>query len=544
MALLRLITTYEEPRPTSTTTTSPRLDRRIGPFAMLLLGVTSIIGSGWLFAALYAAQMAGPAAVLSWLVGGIIVIVLALIYAELGGMLPVAGALASIPRFSHGTLSGFTAGWLCWIAYVTVAPIEVSAVLEYATNYLPWLSHDIGGEKALTGAGIGVAASLMAIFSLVNMLGVQWLARSSSTITIWKLAVPLVAAAALMLAGFQFDNFHAFGGFAPDGFSGVFAAVSGGGVLFSLLGFRVVVDMAGEARNPQKTIPFAIIGAVFTCLVIYILLQVAFVGVIPASHLDSGWHNIVENVMGGPFAGFAALLGLQWLAMLLYADAIISPAGTGLSYIGTTARINYAMAESGQFPSLFARLNASKVPVWALLFNFVVGMIMFLPFPGWAELVGFISSASILSFSFGPVAMAALRHQAKDLARPYKAPLGLWLAAIAFIFVGFANYWSGWDTNWKVFLLTLAGLVMFLAIRLRARGKGEPLHARQSGWFWLFAAGLALLSWLGNYGNGLGVLPQGIDLLLVSLWSLLCFWLGLRWRLPNEDTNRMIAAAT
>jgi len=523
---------------------TPRLDRRIGPFAMLLLGVTSIIGSGWLFAALYAAQMAGPAAVLSWLVGGVIVIVLALIYAELGGMLPVAGALASIPRFSHGTLSGFTAGWLCWIAYVTVAPIEVSAVLEYATNYLPWLSHDVGGNKALTAAGIGVAAGLMLVFTLLNMLGVQWLARSSSTITVWKLAVPLLAAAALMIAGFQFDNFQSFGGFAPDGLSGVFAAVSGGGVLFSLLGFRVVVDMAGEARNPQKTIPFAIIGAVFTCLVIYILLQVAFIGVIPASHLANGWHNIVENVMGGPFAGFAALLGLQWLAMLLYVDAIISPTGTGLSYIGTTARINYAMAEAGQFPSIFSRLNASNVPVWALGFNFVVGMIMFLPFPGWAELVGFISSASILSFSFGPVSMAALRHQAKDMTRPYKAPLGRGLAAIAFIFVGFANYWSGWDTNWKVFLLTLVGLVMFLAIRLRARTQSEPLHARQSGWFWLFAAGLAVLSWLGNYGNGLGMLPQGLDLLLVSLWSLLCFWLGVRWRLPKEDTKRLIEAVT
>jgi hypothetical protein len=55
---------------------------------------------------------------------------------------------------------------------------------------------------------------------------------------------------------------------------------------------------------------------------------------------------------------------------------------------------------------------------------------------------------------------------------------------------------------------------------------------------------LAVLSWLGNYGNGLGMLPQGLDLLLVSLWSLLCFWLGVRWRLPKEDTKRLIEAIT
>ncbi|MCK9910038.1 amino acid permease, partial [Microbacteriaceae bacterium K1510] len=122
---------------------------------------TGIMGSGWLFASLYAAQIAGPAAIISWMIGGGVALLLALIYAELGGMLPLAGAIARIPYFSHGSMSGFMAGWLCWIAYVATAPIEVTAVLQYTSNYLPWLTTTVGGNRVLTGHGLAVAIVLL-----------------------------------------------------------------------------------------------------------------------------------------------------------------------------------------------------------------------------------------------------------------------------------------------------------------------------------------------------------------------------------------------
>src|SRR5262249_9214787 len=150
-------------------------------------------------------------------------------------------------------------------------------------------------------------------------------------------------------------------------------------------------------------VPLAVIGAVVISLAIYLMLQVAFIAVVPDAHLAKGWANVSENVPGGPFAAFAAILGMQWLAAGLYFDAVLSPAGTAIAYVGATARINYALAQNEQFPSLFLRLNRASVPVWALLFNFVLGFLLFLPFPGWAELVGFISSAAVLSLAFGPV---------------------------------------------------------------------------------------------------------------------------------------------
>jgi len=341
----------------------PALQRQIGPVALLFTGITGIIGSGWLFASLYAAQLAGPAAILSWLIGGGVALLLSLIYAELGGMLPLAGAIARIPYFSHGAMSGFMAGWLCWIAYVATAPIEVAAVLQYASNYLPWLTTTIDGNRELTPHGLAVAAALLLAFVLINLAGVRWLARANVAVTSWKLAIPLVAATGLIVVGFDSTNFTDHGGFMPTGVDGVFAAVSGGGVVFSLFGFRTVIDMAGEARNPQRTVPLAMIGAVVISLIIYVLLQIAFIGAVPEAHLAGGWTKLAENVADGPFAAFATILGMQWLAAALYFDAIVSPSGTGLAYTGATARINYALAENGQLPSLFMRLNAAQVPV-------------------------------------------------------------------------------------------------------------------------------------------------------------------------------------
>lgn len=193
------------------------LSREIGFLALLFTVITGIIGSACLFAAMYAAQIAGPATILSWFIGGFVAIALALVYAELGGMIPVAGGIARIPHFSHGTINSFMAGWLCWIAYVTTAPIEVTAILEYSSNYFPGLTITQHGERALSREGVFVAGVLMLFFVVINIRGVKWFAKANTTITFWKLIVPVIAPILLIAVGFRLENFHAMGGFAPNG---------------------------------------------------------------------------------------------------------------------------------------------------------------------------------------------------------------------------------------------------------------------------------------------------------------------------------------
>ncbi len=517
------------------------LDRHMGPVAMLFTGL-SIIGSGWLFAALYTAQLAGPAGVISWLIGGAVTIAIALVYAELSGMLPVAGALARIPYLSFGPIGGWMAGWLCWVAFVATAPLEVIAVLDYASNYLPWLTINEHGERVLTSYGVAVAIAMLAAFTGINVLGVRYFARANTAITFWKLTIPLAAAVLLIVFGFRWENVLDHGGFAPFGMTGVFSAVSSGGIMFAYYGFRSVVDMAGEAKNPQRDVPMAIIGTVVFCIILYVLLQIAFIGAIPPSHLENGWAAITETAPGGPFAAFAALLGLQWLAILLYADAIVSPGGTGFSFVASTARLNYAMARSGQIPSVFARLNRNRVPAWSLVFNFLVGIVVLLPLPGWNQLVEFISTAAVLSFAFGPVALLVLRLEQPGRPRPFRIPAATLFTAVAFVLAGFIVYWTGWETNWKIFLVALGGLAIMSATRLVGRVNGTPLELKATAWLWPYYAGLALLSYLGNYGNGLGVVPQGIDMIVLAIFSLAIFWLAVRLRLSGRIIGDLIAA--
>jgi amino acid transporter len=519
-----------------------RLDRHIGPWGLLLTGVTGIIGSGWLFASLYAAQIAGPAAVISWLIASAVVLTLAFIYAELGGMIPAAGALARIPYIALGPIGGFIGGWLCWIAYVAVVSIEVTAVLSYASNYFPALVETSAGAKILSPRGMVIAAALIAILTAINIAGVKWLVRSTVLIAVWKLAVPTLVAVMLIFAGFQAANFTDFGGFAPHGVSGILGAVSSGGVILSLIGFRAVIDLAGEARNPSRDVPLAVVGSVVICLVVYVLLQVAFIGAVPPEHLSGGWSGLVENFAAGPFAGLAALLGLQYLAMLVYLDAIVSPGGTALAYVGTSGRLNYSMAELRLFPSLFMRLNRFRVPAVAMIVNSALGIFILAPLPGWPQLAGFISSAAVLSLAIGPIALVALRHGAPDHHRPFRLRGAIPVCAVAFAFVGFIVYWSGWETNWKILVILLIGLV-YLLVRASQGKIGEPLYVAHAWWLAVYFAAMGAISWLGNFGGGLGVIPAGVDMLVIAAVSLAVFSVAIRAELPPGVVGRLIAAA-
>ena len=111
------------------------LKREMGLIGATWASETSIIGSGWLFGALFAAQAAGTAALLGWVIGGVAVIFLALVHAELGGMYPVSGGTARFPHLAYGSVAGISFGFFSWVQAITVAPIECFAVMQYASYY-------------------------------------------------------------------------------------------------------------------------------------------------------------------------------------------------------------------------------------------------------------------------------------------------------------------------------------------------------------------------------------------------------------------------
>src|ERR1700733_1781235 len=124
--------------------------RTIGPFGLLLAGIGSVIGSGWLFGPLYTAQIAGPAAIISWIIGGILMIIIALTFAELGSAFPVAGGMIQFAQYSHGPLISFMIGWIVWISSVAISPVETLGIIQYLANYLPGLMENREGAHLLT----------------------------------------------------------------------------------------------------------------------------------------------------------------------------------------------------------------------------------------------------------------------------------------------------------------------------------------------------------------------------------------------------------
>jgi len=515
-----------------------KLQRRVGVVALMFASVGSIIGSGWLLGALSASKVAGPAALISWVIGAVVVAILALVHAELGGAFPVAGGSQRYPHYAFGSLAGLASGWFWYLGAVTVAPAEVEAALSYANNYIPGL---INSSGALTvPLGFLVAAVLMAVFTVINILGVRWLAMTNLIIVAWKIAIPVLTVIVFLVVFHHFDNLTSHG-FAPNGVPAIFAALSSG-IIFAYLGFEQAVEFGAESTNPQRNVPLAVIGSMVIGVVVYLGLAIAFATSFDPGALSKGWSALSFSGSFGPYAAIASAAGLGVVAFVLYVDAVVSPGGTGLLYVGSSARMSFGMARSRYIPGIFEDLSQSHVPLIGLLFAMVLGFLFLLPFPTWQTLIGIITSATVLSYGLQPLSLTALRRQAPDLARPYRLQFAEIIAPLAFVVANLIIYWSGWDTVWKLMVAVLLGFILLgLNYLLSPADRKPSLDIKAAYWIVPYLAGLTVLSFIGakDFG-GRGILPFGWDALVVAVFSLVIYVLALSQRLPDETANKYI----
>jgi amino acid transporter len=476
---------------------------------------------------------------------------LALNHAELGSAYPVTAGNARFPRYAFGGLIGFTGGWVAFLGAVTVGPIMVQATLFYASNYISSLTTVSGGRPVLTAQGYVVAAGLLLLFCTINVMGVRWLAETNKLAACFKIFVPALTVVALIATSAHADNFSAGGGFMPFGWKGVFLALASGGVVFACLGFEQAVQLGGESRNPGRNIPLAIIGGMVVSIGLYLGLQVAFIAALDPSNLSDGWSAISFSGRAevfGPFAGLATALGLGWLAILIYADAIVSPGGTGLLYTGASARLSFALGRGGYVPGAFARLTPRGTPLFAIAFSFLCGLVLFLPFPGWQQLVGFISAAAVIAYGMVPLALGALRRQDPTRPRPFRLPAASLLAPAAFVVASEILLFTGWAVVWKLIVAILIGFALLTVSMLTdANARMLSLDWRSAVWFGPYLLGMAALSYLSSFDTrtpssipllGLegprNTLTFGWDILAVALFSLAAYVFAIRSRLPAE----------
>jgi amino acid transporter len=545
VAPVQLITAEAEER---SVRTAGRLQRSVGFYGLTFVSLGSIIGSGWLLGALNAAEVAGPASVLSWLLAAAMLALLALTYAELGAAYPVAGGAARFPYYSHGPIAGFTAGWASWLQAVFVAPIEVLAAITYV-NSVGWVNVHFNminkngpNVGLLNGRGLIMAVLLMVLFTAINLVGAKFLSDSNAVVVLWKTAVPFLAIA--VVAGLQFktENFHAGGGFLPFGFHGVFAALTGG-VVFGLQGFEQAVQLAGEARDPKRDLSRAILTAMAIGAVLYSLLQVVMIGGLEPRNIAKGWATPLGTDPSnfGAWYTLALAVGAGWLAKVLIVDAVISPAGAGVVYVGATARLSYALGEEREMPSALSTTNKKGVPVISVLVAAVIGSLAFGPYKSWTALVNVVTGATAIMYAFAPVSLAALHKVDGNRPRSYRIPLPKVVLPAAFCSANLIIYWGGFDSTWKLTCAMLVGLALFALGTWRSSSGAQ--HALLNAiWIGPWLGGLVVIGLLGRYGLGArNILPEWVDIGAVTIFSLVIFYWAVSLTYTAEQTVATIA---
>ncbi len=519
------------------------LQRSIGKLGLLFVSVGAMIGSGWLFGPLYAAQISGPASILTWVLAGVLVLAVSLVFAELSAMFPLAGGIARFPKFSHGALVSYTMSWLAWIASIMLPAIEVQAMLQYMSNYYTWLTHTTpAGKPMLSLAGLGVAAALLCFMSVLNIMGIKLVARFNIGLVWLKLIVPSLTVAVLMYTQFSLENFTHFGGFMPYGVKSIFSALPMAGVVFSFFGFRLAAELAAETKDPQRSLPLALIVSIVICIVLYTLVQTAFLGVLPVDKLQTGWSHLSYPGDHGPFAGITKHLGLYKLMIILYIDAVLSPFSCALVVVTAAARLNYAMSLNGCLPKILQRLNKRGVPHWAVWMNFFGAVLLLMPFPSWQSLAEFILAALILAHMLAPIVLASLRRQLPNQKRPFFLPKANFMCWLAFIILNIILYWTGWKTILKMLMVLVVGLLVLLIFRCtQSREERVVLHMKHAYWLLPYFLFVSTISWIGNFGGGHAWIPFGWDMLGVAIFATVFFFWGIRCRLPDEQVLKQLS---
>lgn len=479
-----------------------KLQKTMGLTQLTALSLGAIIGSGWLFAVLSADGVAGPASVISWVVGGVLVLIIALNYAEVAAMVPRTGALSRYPQLTHGGYTGMLLGWAYLLSAVSVPAIEAEASVTYLSSKFPSIGLIPANSTILAWPkGVMLAFGFMLFFFFLNFIGIRMLSEVNRWVMVWKLVIPTITFILVFFA-FRSSNFSVGGGFFPLGKAPMFEAIATTGIVFSYLGFRQALEYAGEARNPQRDVPRATILSVVIAVVLYSMLQLGFTGAIRWGSLKlkvGSWGLLSTSSWAtGPFyrelhaSGIGVLAGF---AALLIWDAVISPAGTGYVYLGTSTRTFYGMSVQRLFPPGLQQMNKFSIPWPALIASVAVGSFFFVRAPSWYGLVGFISSATVLTYVMGGSGVAVLRRLAPDMNRPFRLPAVWVMTALGFMAASEVVYWSGFSTLVSVMTAVFLAILIYLWYYAPARGflsQGQGLAlglAFLAAWVFIAARG-------------------------------------------------------
>lgn len=429
------------------------LRKDLGAFDLTMLGIGAIIGTGiFVLTGIAAANHAGPALVLSFVLSGLACVFAALCYAEFASTVPVSGSAYTYSYATFGELFAWILGWDLILEY----GVACSAVAAGWSGYFQSLMSGFGLSlpTAFTSAydpAKGTFIDLPAVFIvlLITYLltrGVKKSARFNSIMVIIKVAVILL----FIGVGAFYVKPENWTPFMPFGFEGVAAGAAT--VFFAYIGFDAVSTAAEEVRNPQRSMPIGIVASLAICTVLYIIVSLILTGIVPYAQLD------VKH----PVAFALEYIHQDWVAGFISLGAIAGITTVLLVMMYGQTRLFYAMSRDGLLPKVLSRVDAKsqtpKINSWitAAFVAFFSGVI---PLQKLAELTNI---GTLFAFMIVSVGVIILRKKQPDLPRAFKVPFVPVIPILAVLFCGYLTLQLP-ATTWISFgIWLLVGLLVYL----------------------------------------------------------------------------------
>ncbi len=533
-------------------------------------GLTAVIGSGWLFGGYLTAGIVGPASILSWIIGGIFILIIALVWSEIATSVPIAGGAARYANFTHGGIAASIVAWSAILTYIAVPAVEAVAVISILQGALSFygvtslvLMNSLGMPSLY---GVLIAAAFSGVFFYVNYIGLKGLIKTNFGMTIWKLVIPPIAIILLLIFGLSKGfgtNFLAYGFVYQNNYGAIFSAIPATGVVFAYLGFRQPVEMAAEAKSPGHDIWRALVAVTLTGMGLYILLEVAFIGALGWNSAAFGTSGVLAGQYGNlstslpmysfPYFYEAVGLGLGGLGIVLIIDGVVSPTGTLSQYMGSTARVIYGTAKEGYLSSSFFSVHKThRVPTLGIIVTFLVtiallviagvGYLVSTVGGAWSALVSIVTTTGVFSYIIGPIALMSFRKSHPSLKRPFALPYYQVFALVAFVVSSLMVYWGAGSLNtptdpyggYILLIIILAGIVLYAY----AKGRNLVNDIKTGSWVVVFLFFNIALLYIGEYGTNALYMP--LDWIVDMAAAIVFFFWATKTTISDKETLSMI----
>jgi len=452
------------------------LKRVLGPWHLIFMGVGAIVGAGiFVITGHAAAQYAGPAVTLSFVLAGLTCSFAGLCYAEFASLIPIAGSAYTYAYSTLGEIFAWIIGWdlileyslgattvaIGWSGYM-VSFLETNLGVKFpaALASAPYAFNPQTGAWTKTGALVNLPAALIiGLITYILVIGIKESATVNSVIVFLKIAIILI----FIGAGLFFIKPALWKPFIPPntgqfGFFGLSGILRGAGVMFfAYLGFDAVSTAAQEAKNPKKDMPVGILGSLFACTALYIVFSLVLTGVVHYSKLN----------VAAPVAVAIDAMRLVWLSPLVKIGAIVGLVSVMMVQLIGQPRIFFTMAKDGLLPPVMARVHPKhKTPyVTTIATGIAVGLAAsVLPIGIVGELV---SIGTLFAFVIVCGGVLVLRYTQPDLPRPFRTPLVPFVPALGILSCIYLMTGLPRDTWIRLLVWMAIGLVIYFSYGIR-----------------------------------------------------------------------------